>query len=277
MVKANPEFSKMALILKVLFLGISIGLFAFHYLKLKGKRSYWEAWTDEQKLFVFLLLGLVGLNNPFFALEYITRGWFLQFLGSFLELLFTCVLFAFWFVVAQKLHSEDGKFQLDRPVKVAFGLVSVYAICATIFYILNSTRDAASPLWGVSDSISALNVMFYLTSILYVAVVLAFFTTLVIIIQPVSQKKPVHVRFIFFGVPTLAVIVSVLVGILLGTIGTFGRDSPSFVYYLFMYNIYVYLMLWGYWPVEKSYEGTLPTESSSLVFTTATEAKERDM
>jgi len=263
----------MALILKVLFLGVNIGLFAFHFLKLKGKRRYWESWTDEQKLFVFLLLSLVGLNNPFYALEFITRGWFLPFLGAFLELIFNCLLFIFWFVVAQKLRSDDGVLKFDWFLKISFGMIGIYAVLATIFNVLNSTRDDSSPFWGVSDSVTALDVMYYLTSALYVGVVVAFFTTLVIILQPISERKAVHARFIFFGLPTLAVIISVLVGIFLGTIGTFGRDAPSFVYYLFMYNLYVYLMLWGYWPVEKSYEGNLPTETSSLLFTTAVEPK----
>jgi len=267
----------MALILKVVLLGVNIGLFAYHFLLLKGKKSYWEAWTDEQKLFVFLLLGLVGYNNPFFALEYIVRGWFLPFLGAFLEMIFTCLLFVFWFVVAQKLRSDDGVLEFDWFLKVAFGMIGIYAVLSTISNVLNGTRDNASPLWGISDTLSALDVMFYLTSAIYVGVVVAFFTTLVIILQPIRDRKAVHARFIFFGIPTLGVIISVLVGIFWGTLGTFGRDAPSFVYYLFMYNLYVYYMLWGYWPVEKSYEGTLPTEKSSLVFTTAVEPKAENL
>jgi len=254
-------------------LGLSIGLFAYHFLKLKGKRSYWDSWTDEQRLFVFLLLALVGYNNPFYALEFIARGWFLPFLGSFLELVFTCVLFGFWFVIAQKLRSEDGILRFDWFLKISFGLIGCYALFATIFYILTSTRDAASPLWGVSDTVSPINIMFYLTCSLYVGVVIAFFTTLVIILQPVSERKAIHARFLFFGGPTLGIIIAVLVGIFLGTIGPFGRDAPSFVFYLFMYNLYIYFMLWGFWPIEKSYEGALPSEKSSLIFATAVEPK----
>ena len=55
-----------------------------------------------------------------------------------------------------------------------------------------------------------------------------------------------------------------------------------------MYNLYVYYMLWGYWPVEQTLSYcllmlymvvtylllALPTEQSTLVFTTAKEPRE---
>jgi len=198
---------------------------------------------------------------------------FLPFLGSFLELCFTCILFTFWFIIAQKLRSKDGTISFTLFLKLTLGLVAVYAISSTVLYGLASTRDSMSPLFGVPDSISAIGVMFYVSSALYICVVLTFFATLVITVQPINNRKEIQARFLFFGVPTLGVIISVLVGIFMGTIGPFGRDSPSFVYYLVLYNLYVYVMLWGYWPVDQSFDGANPSEKSTLVFAKATEPK----
>jgi len=61
----------------------------------------------------------------------------------------------------------------------------------------------------------------------------------------------------------------------MGILGTFGRDAPSFVYFLVMYNMYVYVLLWGYWPVEAVLGGIVgasPTpEEDTKMFIAATQ------
>jgi len=239
---------------------------------LKGNKSYWEAWTDEQRLFVFLLIGLVGLNNPFFPLEYIAKGWFLPFLGSFLETLFTCILFAFWFIVAQKLRSNENKLTFTLYVKFTLAVIVLYAIITTVFYGLSSSRDEQSPLFGIEMHVTPIRVLYFIASALYVAIVILFFATLVITIQPVNEKFKLRARFAFFAIPTIFVIISVLVGLFMGILGTFGRDAPSFVYFLVMYNMYVYVLLWGYWPVEVVVGGVsgAPVEDTKM-FISATQ------
>jgi len=204
----NPEFSKMSLILKVVFLGLSIGLFAFHYLKLKGKKSYWEAWTDEQRLFVFLILGLVGLNNPFYPLEFVTKGWFLPFLGSFLGLFFTCILFSFWFIMAQKLRSPDSSMTFTIYIKLSFFTIMLYAVIACTLYGLSSSIDEQSPLFGLASHTLPIQILYYLTLGLYIFLVLIFFSTLVIGLQ---QTVYLRARFAFFVIPTFVVIISVVI------------------------------------------------------------------
>jgi len=58
----------------------------------------------------------------------------------------------------------------------------------------------------------------------------------------------------------------------MGILGTFGRDAPSFVYFLVMYNMYVYVLLWGYWPVEAVVGGVsgAPVEDTKM-FISATQ------
>lgn len=43
-------------------------------------------------------------SDPLFVIEYLTSGWFIVFLGSLCELLFTCILFLFWFFIVDKLR-----------------------------------------------------------------------------------------------------------------------------------------------------------------------------
>jgi len=79
---------------------------------------------------------------------------------------------------------------------------------------------------------------------------------------------------IFFSLPALLAIMAVLTGVFSGTIGPFGRDNSSYVFFLALYNVYTYLFLWGYWPVSINIDvASNPEEETRLnaQFTTATE------
>jgi len=211
----------------------------------------------------------VGLNNPFFPLEYIAKGWFLPFLGAFLETFFTCVMFVFWFIIAQKLRSTEYKLTITVYVKCTLAVIVVYGVITAVFHVLLSVRDERSPLFSVDDHVTPIRVLYYIASALYVAIVILFFATLVITIQP--QNARFSPRFAFFSIPTLFVIISVLVGLFMGILGNFGRDAPSFVYFLVMYNMYVYVLLWGYWPVEVVLGTGVTASESTKIFIEATQ------
>lgn len=139
----------------------------------------------------------------------------------------------------------------------------------------HNTRDEASPLFGIEDHITGIQVFFYLSSALYVSLALTFCVCLVFTLAITNQtRQDLRFRFYFFSLPTLVAIVSILVGLLTGTLGPFGRDSilfsifvtfcfwfsltsqaPSFVYYMSLYNLYVYVLVWGYWPIDIGLNG----------------------
>lgn len=82
---------------------------------------------------------------------------------------------------------------------------------------------------------------------------LAFCLQLVLTVAITSEKRQDRkIRFYFFAIPSLLAVMAVLTGVFTGTIGPFGRDTPSFVFFISMFNVYTYLLLWGYWPVGTS-------------------------
>uniref|UniRef100_A0A6B2L3X8 Wntless-like transmembrane domain-containing protein n=1 Tax=Arcella intermedia TaxID=1963864 RepID=A0A6B2L3X8_9EUKA len=269
--KDNPEFSKMALILKVLFLGISIALFAFHYLRLKGSHTTWSNWTDEQKMFIFLIVTLIGLNNPFYPLEFISKNWFIIFMGSFLQILFSCNLFIFWFLTVQKLRSKDSMITITAFLKIVIGFIVLYGILSSTFYIMTNVTDQV-PLRGGSLEGHTRNV-FLASAAFYITIIALFFATLLVTLQPTFLQVGSRAKLAFFAVPTIVVIISLLVGIFMGVIGDFGHSAPSFVYFLVLYNTYVYYQLWGYWPVELTLGGNnaLSENETTQIFIAATQ------
>eukprot|EP01125_Pyxidicula_operculata_P017310 TRINITY_DN605_c0_g1_i7.p1 TRINITY_DN605_c0_g1~~TRINITY_DN605_c0_g1_i7.p1 ORF type:complete len:175 (-),score=11.92 TRINITY_DN605_c0_g1_i7:69-593(-) len=162
------------------------------------------------------------------------------------------------------MRSDDGSIAFSLYLKLSLALVLLYALLATILFGLASARDESSPLFAITDHISAIQILYYISSAIYIAIIIIFFGTLVISIQPINERPQFRTRFIFFSGPTMLVIMSVLVGLFLGTIGPFGRDAPSFVFYLVMYNLYVYTLLWGYWPIEISFGVGNPSEGSRV-------------
>jgi len=271
----NPEFSKMALVLKLIFLVLNIFTIGFHYFRLRGKKIYWQSWTEEQRLFVIILIFLVGFNNPFYPLEYLAEGWFVPFLGAFLELLFTCILFAFWFVITEKFRSDEGKITLTNILKFALVLVILYFIFGAIYFGITSVREYQSPIYRLTSDVSLDNVFYILTTLFDVLnSVLLFAITLAIILRPsASGRLLLKARFAFFVIPTYFLVIAVLSGLLYGVLGPTGRDTPSFVFYLFLYNIYVYLQLWGFWPIEVVLPGGVvdSTTEGTKMFIQATQ------
>jgi len=140
--------------------------------------------------------------------------------------------------------------------------------------VLTSVREVQSPLFGLTTDVTPDRVFYFLTSAFYASITILFFATLVVTIQPsTAGRLRLRARFAFFVIPTLFVIVSVLVGMFLGIVGPVGRDAPSFVYYLFMYNVYAYLQLWGFWPIEVVLAGakSLDGSESTKMFVQATQ------
>jgi len=124
--------------------------------------------------------------------------------------------------------------------------VILYILLGLIYFVLISTREFSSPLYRIASTVTVDNVFYILTTLFYVInSVLIFALTLAIIIRPSSSGRLLlKVRFSFFVIPTYFLMIAVLSGLLYGVLGPSGRDTPSFVFYLLLYNIYVYLQLW---------------------------------
>ena len=67
-------------------------------------------------------------------------------------------------------------------------------------------------------------------------------------ISPASQRI-YHLQRLHSAVPIVLVTASTMIGVLSGNIGPFGRTAAGLFYFFFLYNLSVYFLIYGYWPV----------------------------
>jgi len=68
----------------------------------------------------------------------------------------------------------------------------------------------------------------------------------------VLKAKPyLYPRFWFFGAPTFIVIISILSIFIAGSSGSFNSSPIVFLYSLVLFNLYIYLLMWGYMGVPE--------------------------
>jgi len=142
--------------------------------------------------------------------------------------------------------------------------VILYFILGSIYFGIVSEKEYASPIYRLTSDVTVDNVFYILTTLCYVLnSILLFAITLAIILRPsASGRLLLKARFAYFVVPTYFLVIAVLSGLLYGILGPSGRDTPSFVFYLFLYNIYVYFQLWGFWPIEVTLPGSTVDNNS---------------
>ena len=93
----------------------------------------------------------------------------------------------------------------------------------------------------------------------------------------VRQEQHLTARFMMAGVPGAVVIISLICGFFFGVFGPVQRTAPSFVYFFTLYNLYVLILLIGYWPANSTF-GMLgnPQESTPIFNSTFTQFKEKE-
>jgi len=271
--KLSVGYSRLALGLRITLLLYSVGLLVFYTVFIRQLNLSEDQLTWEQKMMIALAIGLILYNNPLFAVEYLTSGWFIVFLSALSELLFTCVLFLFWFFILDKLRLESDSEELELRYADIPKLLGVllYGMLAIIFYAYTSIRERLTPLFSVPDHITPIQVVFYLIAVLYVCLVL-WIASLIVLTAPLAFNRQKS-RFLFFAVPTLFLIVSVVIGIFTGTVGPFGRNTIGMVYYSVLYNVYVTVLLWGFGPTEVRFRASNPSETTRILFDERKEPK----
>eukprot|EP01126_Amoeba_proteus_P052032 TRINITY_DN6256_c0_g1_i27.p1 TRINITY_DN6256_c0_g1~~TRINITY_DN6256_c0_g1_i27.p1 ORF type:complete len:354 (-),score=46.96 TRINITY_DN6256_c0_g1_i27:31-1092(-) len=250
--KDNASFSILALIIHFIYLMVTILVIVYHLYRLKSEKLPFIYWSTEQRLLMALVISLLCLNNPFYPLEFLIPGWGASFFNNFLELIFTLVLFSFWFITLHLLQTDGDVIEWNPTLVVQLILVGLYGFSTSILYAWSSFREQYSPLFGLNSRLIGINIIFYISSGLMVVVGMSFCVILVLTLAITNKDRPdKRVRFYFFTIPTLITIMSVLVGLFAGTLGPFGRDTPSFVYFISLYNIYTYILIWGFWPIDS--------------------------
>jgi len=260
----QESFARMAIGFKVTYMLVSVAMLLFWVWILRSTQQPVSEWFWEQRTMLVLGLGLICFNEPFYALEYLDNNWFLVFLNSLLELVFYCTMFLFWLFAIDKIRMDETTvaFKWLHAPKVL--VIFAFSIFSLILYTWSSVREKMVPVFSISDHVTGIQVIYSLVGVLFVGLVLWLSVLIVLAIPTIVSKPHLKPRFYFFAIPTGICVLSVLVGIFNGTVGPFGRDALGTIYFLAMFNSYVYLMMWGFWPITSGFIEKNPQEGTNL-------------
>jgi len=225
---------------------ISMAITIFYFFKMRKAST--ADWSWEQRAMGLLLIGLICNNDIFSPFRYATRGWFFPFMSSLMHVAFSCIVLLFWLLMADKIRREELRVDMNIGHLPKLIVVGVYGILTLILFAWASIADEEDPV--TSNDVGGIQVMFYIVSIIWVAIIIWIVILAVLTIPVVVRKGYLMNRFLFFAIPTGICILSVLIGIFSGTIGSVNKTTLAFVYLTSMFNVYVYMLLWGYWPAK---------------------------
>eukprot|EP00026_Physarum_polycephalum_P007636 Phypoly_transcript_07701.p1 GENE.Phypoly_transcript_07701~~Phypoly_transcript_07701.p1 ORF type:complete len:457 (+),score=40.01 Phypoly_transcript_07701:137-1507(+) len=259
----NSGFSSYELALRVIFLFITCILLVAYLWFMRSTPL--DDWAWEQKALALLLLGLLALNNPFFGLQFAVNGWFFHFLDALFTMTYLSIFLLFGLLVLDKVRLEDVRMTLGRRHIPKYLLVGVFALLGIILFAWVDIRDDVDPIQGHASLLSGVAVLFYIEATVY-AGILIWLAVLVVMTIPVAAAKPyIMTRFLFISIPTSFSIISILIGIFNGTFGPLNESTLSMVFFLTLYNEYVWILTIGFWPVQERFTVRNPSEADSII------------
>eukprot|EP01095_Lingulamoeba_sp_RSL-Kostka_P008948 TRINITY_DN3054_c0_g4_i1.p1 TRINITY_DN3054_c0_g4~~TRINITY_DN3054_c0_g4_i1.p1 ORF type:complete len:477 (+),score=119.67 TRINITY_DN3054_c0_g4_i1:50-1480(+) len=211
-----------------------------------------QDWFIEQKFLAVLLLTLVALNNPFYPFEFLVSGWFFPTLDCFLQVIHSSIHMLFWLFMFDHIRSGNDKIKFAKVDIVKPAVVGVYAIFTLIFFVWFKVSHEIDPLFGETQTVSGLVIMFFFCSILFGGILVWVLVLMMLAIPVVWQKKYLTARFSVLAIPTVVVLFSIVGGLFFGSFGPIRRTAPSFVYFFTLYNLYVLVLLFSYWPIKRT-------------------------
>jgi len=259
--RAHDGFSSLELSLKIVFMFISsITMVGFLYTL---RDAALDTWSWEQRALALLLVGLLAFN-PFFGLQYVVKGWFFHFLDALLYVLFLTDFLLFCLLAVDKIRLEEVRMEFSFTHLPKVVMVGIFAVLGTVLFAWVNIRDRLDPVIGRPDTVTAIEVLFYIEATLFVGI-LIWMGVLLVMAVPVAASKPyLLTRFLFVSIPTAFAVLSILVGIFSGTFGPVGSTSLSIIYFMTLYNVYVWVLTFGYWPVEQRFFSKNPSEGDRL-------------
>lgn len=257
----HPQFARLEMGFRLTYLFISLLFTAYFIFELR-KVPITE-WSWEQRSILVMFVGLLCYNDPFFPFTFAVSGWFFPFMSALFEVTFSCILLLFWLLMMDKIRKDELKmnFSFLHIPKLVF--VILYGILSLVLFAWISIRDENDPIYGTG--VTGIQVLFYIVTILWTGIIIWITILSFLSIAHIKTKPYLYTRFLFFVVPTGLCILSLLIGIFSGTFGPFHKTTLSFMYYSGMFNIYVFVLAWGYFPIKDRFrDPNAVTENSSL-------------
>lgn len=108
-----------------------------------------------------------------------------------------------------------------------------------------------------------LSLMFLFSGIAFGVVVVAAVAMVLAAVPQVGRHERLRSRFAAAGTLGAFVMLSGFAGLLFGSFGPVQRTAPATTYFLFLNNLYVYLLALAYWPVNSA-TPSLPSAATEV-------------
>merc|ERR1712137_792748 len=142
--------------------------------------------------------------------------------------------------------------------------VGVYGVVTFVLFVWFRVVDRVDPVFGDTQSIWGLVILFFLDAAVYGAIVVWVMFLMVLSISVVRHEQHLLSRFLMAAVPGLLVISSLIIALFFGVFGPVQRTAPSFVYFYTLYNLYVIILLIGYWPINSAFNRGTKAETTPI-------------
>mmetsp|Transcript_200 Transcript_200/g.507 ORF Transcript_200/g.507 Transcript_200/m.507 type:complete len:474 (+) Transcript_200:75-1496(+) len=219
----------------------------------KLRHYRWTDWQVEQKWTAFILFGLMAANNPFFPLEILVASWFPVFLDQVLMVTFLCMLLLFWLIMFDGVRKDAVqrsllKFYLPKVFLVAM----IWVVQLTVF-AWQEIHLLQNPQYD--ELRDDPNFLVMMVTMLVLLVVYLFWMVYVVARACLESKTYplLGVRIRFFGLFTLAVIVTLVGGLLFAAFGPVHNNAAEFLAEIALLNLYVYVLAFVYLPAKTSF------------------------
>jgi hypothetical protein len=205
------------------------------------------------------------IADPFFAIRFAVAGWFAYFVDSLLEALFLSIVLLYWLLMIDKIRMNELRMEFSKIHIPKIIVIGIYALLTVIFFTWVNIDDEANPVLGIGKTEEATSVLYYVIVALFMGCVIWFVILAVLTVPVVTAKPHLFTRFMFFVMPACFCILSIVIGMLAGTYGPVNRTSPEFVFFQTMWNVYLGILAYGYWPVEERFSVSNPSSGDRVV------------
>lgn len=248
----TAEYSNLEMGLNIFFLLTSLAaLVVFLY----GIRAYiFHGWSYEQIWTVGILLSAIFYNNPFFALEYLVPGWFFQFFDAVVKDLFLALLIIFWLLCIEEFRDGDDFDANSKKHAPKVFVAAAYFVFAVITFTWASVADRRNPVLSSPFEIPAVVVLYVITVLILFGAIVWMVVMAVMAVPKIAHSPLMFTRFLFLAIPSFVLALVVLIGAFCGNYGTGNTNSFQLVFFSTLYNVYTWLLVFGFWPAPGRYD-----------------------
>ena len=232
----NDQFTLFELVSRLAFFCLT-GAFA-GYFWFQLRRVPIRSWAVEQQWTSVLVVFVLGLNDPLFALS--LKFWVFDLLDQVLASSFLAVILLFWLIMFDSIRTpEPSQRSLKWFYGPKFALIALFWTCLTILYFSLELLPIGHPA----------PIVFFVFSLLLALAYVAYLGYITLKLIPDIRAQNKIKWFIAF---TLFVVVGTVCGIVFGALGPLGESGLEFLAFFGLFNFYVCVLLLMYLPASSS-------------------------